>query len=139
MNRKNDYTIHAVSGVYENVPVLGSRWMNYHTHGLEKYDLTNLSIVVPYEENERPQEILNAVADMMINGELFDSDVIHCIDDEDGNTKYKFGIKETTCFGEETVRLILTDPVTNDFENDSEYALQLLADVFENEERLCDD
>lgn len=133
------YCVHAVEGTYKNNPLI-SNWLNVHTHGLEDYNLTNISIVAP-EDDARLTEVIYTVADMMKNGEEFILNATHFIDNPDGSCKFKFKMLPTKCFGEDTIRLILPDPETNDFFNDEDgeegiYCLQKTV-LFEHCEDSC--
>ena len=134
---KHRFNIHAVTEVYENNPLI-SNWINYHTHGMEKYGLTNLSIVAP-KEDKRPGNVLNTIGEMMIDGEEFLPWMTHSMDNEDGKVIFRFRMLPTTCFAEETIRIILSDPDTGKFwdedDYDSVYCLQK-ACIFELEEKL---
>ena len=103
---KRDWIVHVVPDVYDNSPLLEGM-INYHTHGLEEYGLTNLSVIM---DNTYSTEIIgnfiNTVADMMVDGEVFSKDFIHSFDSE---FPFLFKMYETTCFGEKTIRLILSD------------------------------
>lgn len=134
ISTKAPFTIHAVTGVYDENPML-TGWVNYHTHGLVNYGLTELSIVCPNTNDTRPTKILNSVGGMMINGEEFDVDAVHCIDS--GNiTRYRFELMKTTCFGEESIRIILSDINSLELrEPDSVYTMQVL-DIFTEYENI---
>lgn len=108
MKKKIDWTIHAVTDVYDDSIVLCGM-TNYHTHGLKKYGLTELSVIMDdtYDSNT-VASFMNDVAMMMIDGEEFAHDYFHFIDNCEA-FPYRFGLKKTTCFGEPTIRLIMFD------------------------------
>lgn len=126
------YYVHGVKDVYKNNPLI-SNWVNVHTHGLENYNLTNISIVAP-EDDDRLSKIIYTVADMMVSGEQFDLGMTHYIDRPDGTCEFKFKMLPTTCFGEDSIRLVLTYPGTDKFFEDEDniesiYCLQA-ANIF---------
>lgn len=128
---KRGYCIHAVEDVYSDNYLIED-WVNVHTHGLEQYGLTNISIVAP-KDDTRLAYLIYTVADMMKDGEIFQPNITHYIDDLNGICIVKFRMLFTTCFGEYTYRLILPDPKTDKFANEdnleSIYCLQE-ADIF---------
>ena len=123
------YCVHAIKDVYKANPLI-SNWCNVHTHGLEAYNLTNISIVAPIDD-DRLANVIYAVADMMKDGEEFVLNGTHSIDRPDGTCKFKFRMLKTKCFGEDTIRIILPDPITNKFFDEdgmeSVYCLQQTA------------
>lgn len=127
--KEKGYYVHAVKDLYKQNPSI-SNWVNVHTHGLEKYGLTNISIVAP-KDDKRLADIIHTVATMMVEGEYFEPNpaIVHYIDRPDGTCRFKFKIFPTECFGEDSWRLVLTDPDTNKFwyedDSDSIYALQI--------------
>ena len=129
--KERDYFAHGVIDVYKKNPLI-SNWVNVHTHGLEKHNLTNISIVAP-KDDDRLEYLIYTVADMMIKGEEFDPSITHYIDRPDGTCIVKFRMLPTKCFGEDSIRLILPDTITNKFSNEdnmeSIYCLQE-ADIF---------
>ena len=129
------YYVHGVKDTYEDNSMI-SNWVNVHTHGLEKYGLTNISIVAP-EDDTRLSKVIYTVADMMKDGERFDLNITHFIDRPDGSCEFKFKMLPTKCYGEDTIRLILPDPVTNKFFDEdnmkSVYCLQITS-IFEEYE-----
>ena len=116
---KRGYWVHGVKDVYADNPMI-ENWVNVHTHGLENYGLTNISIVAP-KDDTRLSYLIYTVADMMKNGEVFQPNATHFIDDANGECIIKFKMLFTTCFGEYTYRLILPDPITNKFSNEDNY------------------
>lgn len=145
-NNKNKYTktitaantrpfiIHGVKDQYKDNPTIKD-WVNYHTHGLSDHGLTELSVVCPDISDFRPCELINLIGDMMLNGEKFEFDKIHCIDNTNNVIICNFRLKSTTCFGEPTLRIVLPDRETNMFSLDSPYALQEL-DIFTEYENI---
>lgn len=109
-----DWTIHCVTDTYKNNPLI-SNMVNFHTHGLTKHNLTELSVVTLLDvySAEKVTKMINTVASMMIDGEDFiDSypfGATHYIDNPDGTNAFKFKLLPTTCYGEETLRMILPD------------------------------
>lgn len=120
------YYAHGVIDTYEKNPLIHN-WINVHTHGLERYGLTNISIVAP-KDDKRLSEIIYTVADMMLEGEEFDPEITHYIDEPDGTCRFKFRMMPCKCWGEDSFRLILTDTDTNLFSDEdgleSIYCLQ---------------
>lgn len=110
-------------------------WVNYHTHGLSEYGLIELSVVCPEINDTRPYEVINRIGDMMLSGEVFEPDGVHYINDNNDVTICKFMLKETTCFGEPTLRIVLPDLETNMFILDSPYDMQDL-DIFAEYENI---
>ena len=110
------YCVHAVAGVYKDNPMI-SNWVNVHTHGLEEHGLNNISIVAPKDDN-RLAHVIYTIADMMMDGEEFILNATHFIDKSDGTCDFKFRLLPTKCFGEDTLRMILPDPETNEFFTD---------------------
>lgn len=129
---KYGFYVHAVKEVYKDNYLI-SDWVNIHTHGLEEYGLTNISVVAP-KEDSRLFYIIYTVGKMMKNGEYFDPKITHYIDDCNGNCIVRFRMLSTKCFGEDTIRLILPDPVTDKFYNEDDgesiYCLQY-ANIFD--------
>ena len=126
----NPFVIHGVIDAYKGKPIINN-WVNYHTHGLSDYGLTELSIVCPDAKDPRPYEIINIVGRMMISGEKFNPDLTHAIEDGHGIPIYRFRLKPTTCFGDKSLRIIIPDKDTDMFIDDSPYAMQSL-DIFED-------
>lgn len=108
---KIDWVIHVIQDAYEGNDLLAGM-MNFHTHGLEKYGLTNISAIVMtsiYDANEVGRR-LNTIARMMVkNPNEFDVRITHYIDKEDDSTDFKFRMLPTVCFGEKTIRIIFPD------------------------------
>lgn len=105
-NNKIDWTIHMIPDVYEN-SILLHGFTNYHTHGLEKHGLTNLSVIMDDTYDSKTiASLINTVAEMMIDGEEFAIGCTHYIDNA---FDFCFEMKETLCFGEPTIRLIVFD------------------------------
>jgi hypothetical protein len=132
------YTVHGVKDLYKNNPLI-SNWVNVHTHGLEEYGLTNISIVAP-EDDDRLSNVIYTIADMMMKGEEFILNATHFMDKPDGTCDFKFRLLPTKCFGEDTLRIILPDPDTNEFFIDKNgiegiYCLQRTV-IFEPHEKL---
>ena len=128
------FVINGVKDQYKDNPVIKD-WVNYHTHGLSDYGLTELSVVCPDISDFRPCEFINLVGDMMLKGETFELDSIHCIDNTNNVTICKFMLKSTTCFGEPTLRIVLPDRETDMFSLDSPYTLQNL-EIFAEYENI---
>ena len=72
---------------------------------------------------------------MMLRGETFELDSIHCIDNTNNVIICKFMLKSTTCFGEPTLRIVLPDRETGMFSLDSPYTLQNL-EIFAEYENI---
>lgn len=135
--KERGYTVHGVCDAYKDNYLI-SNWVNVHTHGLEEHGLTNISIVAP-ENDTRLAHIIYTIADMMINGEEFILNATHFIDKPDGTCDFKFRLLKTKCYGEDTLRIILPDPDTNDFFTDKNgiegiYCLQRTT-IFESSEK----
>lgn len=133
------YTVHGVKDLYKNNYLI-SNWVNVHTHGLENYGLTNISIVAP-EDDERLFNVIYTIADAMKGGEEFSFETIHIMFVDD-KYKFKFYLIPAKCFGEDTLRIILPDPDTNEFFIDKNgiegiYCLQRTT-IFENSEKISE-
>lgn len=108
---------HCVTDVYEKHPII-TKMINYHTHGLEKLGLRNLSVVVLNGEYTHKEiyDMFELIVYMMMDSNcpliLIDNNKYQIsAEDASDNTEYEyiFITKFTTCFGEDTVRLILPD------------------------------
>jgi hypothetical protein len=132
------YTVHGVTDLYKDNYLI-SNWVNVHTHGLEDHGLTNISIVAP-EDDDRLTHVIYTIADMMMDGEEFILDATHFMDKSDGTCDFKFKLLPTKCFGEDTLRIILPNPETNEFFTDKNgiegiYCLQRTT-IFESSEKV---
>ena len=126
------FIIHAVAEAYDDNPELKG-WVNYHTHGLNELGLIELSIVCPDMYDARPPKIINKIGGMMANGEFFDPECTHTF--YIGNTLYRIDLKETTCFEEDTIRIIISDKSNDGIDPESPYMLQYL-DIFSEYENM---
>lgn len=135
------YTVHGIKDLYKDNYLI-SNWVNVHTHGLEDHGLTNISIVAP-EDDDRLCHVIYTIADMMMDREEFDLRATHFMDKSDGTCDFKFRLLPTKCCGEDTLRIILPDPDTNEFFADKNgiegiYCLQRTT-IFESCEKHYED
>ena len=72
MNTKIDWNIHCIKDGYKNNPLI-CNMINFHTHGLTRHNLTELSVVTLLDvySEEEVARMINTVALMMVNGEDF--------------------------------------------------------------------
>lgn len=106
-----NWTIHCIPEQYTENPLIKDM-VNFHTHGLKgHYNLTELSVVTLLDvySAEEVGRMINTVAYMMVNGEEFVPYATHYIDKEDGTNDFKFKLLPATCYGEDTLRMILPD------------------------------
>ena len=92
MRNKYPWVIHAV---YD--PDNPDKPIDYHTHGLDKYGLKELCMEhVGKEFGNTCRDIINYVAAAMVDGEKFDVNFRHYVDDEDGKLIHAFDLADVT-------------------------------------------
>lgn len=104
-----DWIIHAVKQSEDNT-LHFDYLTDFHTHGLEKHGLKNLCMFFDYGDNGVTNaNLINTIAELMIDGDDFPLNVIHCLDDAEGNTVYKFVLNEFNWHGEDNLKIIVLD------------------------------
>lgn len=129
---KYDWNIHAVLQSEDcnyHMPYM----LDYHTHGLEKHGLKNLCMFFDYGDNGITNaNLINTIAEMMINGEEFAINQAHYIDSGEGTPiLYRFFLKEREWHGEDVLQIIVLDengtlPELGEDELSNRYSYQLL-------------
>ena len=131
-----DWIIHAVEQK-ENSPLKFPYLTDFHTHGLEKHGLKNLCMFFDYGDNGVTNAyVINTIAQMMINGEKFSIDKLHCIDDENGNVVCRFGLKELKWHNEDCLQIIVLDENYQIPEIDPSYSDERSFEEFDRVERV---
>ena len=83
---------------------------DFHTHGLEKHGLKNLCMFFDYgDDGITNGDLINTIAQMMVNGEEFSTDKLHYIDDKNGDILYRFALREFNWHGEDLLKIIVLD------------------------------
>lgn len=129
---KYDWNIHAVLQ-NEDATLKFPYLVDYHTHGLEKHGLKNLCMFFDYGDNGLTNaELINTIAEMMINGEKFNLNRCHAIDGGIGTPiLFKFYLEKKIWHGEEMLQIVVLDengdiPELGDNELSNRYRYQLL-------------
>lgn len=81
---------------------------NVHTHGLERYAGYNLRINIGLSDEETAY-ILNTVAAIIISEGGIDSNRIHCVNDDEGNTIFRFYLRPVDYCHELCYQIMLAD------------------------------
>ena len=110
---------------------------DFHTHGLEKYGLKNLCMFFDYGDNGVTNaNLINTIAQMMVNGEHFSTNNLHYIDDENGDILYRFALTEFNWHGEDLLKIIVLDENYQIPEIDSSFDKNETYEEFDNTERI---
>lgn len=83
----SNFTVHIVV----DEPEMGT--CNIHTHGLEKFGLMNLMTLT--DNPKVASYMIRSVANLMVDGEKFDPDILHWIDEDDKTSILNFTIEGT--------------------------------------------
>ncbi len=111
--------------------------IDYHTHGLEKHGLKNLCMFFDYGDyGKTNMDLINTIAQMMVNGEKFSLDKLHYIDDENGNILYRFALREFNWRDEDHIKIIVLDENYKIPEIDPSYDENATDEEIDNIERI---
>jgi hypothetical protein len=111
--------------------------IDYHTHGLEKHGLKNLCMFFDYGDyGKTNMDLINTIAQMMVNGEKFSLYKLHYIDDENGNILYRFALREFNWRDEDHIKIIVLDENYKIPEIDPSYDENATDEEIDNIERI---
>lgn len=85
-----------------------SHLCNVHTHGLERYTGYNLCMNIDLPDAEHGY-ILNTVAAIIVSEGGINLERVHCVDDEDGHTIFRFYLRPVVCYHELCYQIMLAD------------------------------
>ena len=84
--------------------------VEFHTSpDFRKYGFGEIVVIGKVKNAEKIMNLINTFGRMLIKGKNFDSNVIHCIDDINGVTKFKFGVVKYMVDGEKFIQLIIVE------------------------------
>lgn len=66
--------------------------IDYRTIGYSKHGKGEIIVVGKVKNQDKIGNLINTFGRMLAEGENFDSEHLHCIDDTDGNTEFTFGV-----------------------------------------------
>lgn len=99
-NINNDWTLHLAFNWDPKKPI------RYRTQGLEKYGLKNICMECVGEELVKTcEKIINGIVGDMIDGEIFDTNMIHYVYDDYGKLTDVFYAKDIKYHGEEYTKI----------------------------------